>query len=44
MDARSPSKRFLDSFAEEMGRWSARVIIFLATLLVGQVFPLWLGH
>jgi hypothetical protein len=32
MDARPPAKRFIDSFAEEMGRWSARVVAVGLTL------------
>ncbi len=35
MDARSPSKRFIDSFAEEMGRLSARACAAGVTLVFG---------
>lgn len=35
MDTRSPGKRFIDSFAEEMGRWSARVCAAGVTLVFG---------
>lgn len=35
MDTRSPGKRFIDSFAEEMGRWSAGVCAASVTLIFG---------
>lgn len=35
MDVRSPGKRFVDTFAEEMGRWSARVCAAGITLMLG---------
>lgn len=37
MDSRPPTKRFLDSFAEEMGRWSARVVAAGLSLAVGLI-------
>lgn len=40
MDTRSPGKRFIDSFAEEMGRWSARVCAASVTLIFGVVLAL----
>lgn len=35
MDIRSPGKRFMDSFAEEMGRWSARASAAGITFMLG---------
>ncbi|MFV0624972.1 hypothetical protein ACBY01_13320 [Sphingomonas sp. ac-8] len=35
MDIRSSGKRFMDSFAEEMGRWSARACAAGITLMLG---------
>lgn len=35
MDVGSPGKRFVDTFAEEMGRWSARVCAAGITFMIG---------
>lgn len=35
MDVRSPGKRFVDTFADEIGRWSARMCAAGITFMLG---------
>lgn len=39
MASRSPAKRFMDSFAEELGRWSARICAAGIVIMLGLLLP-----